>query len=188
MSRTNPEERARKRILSDEEIRAVWRTAEEVQGPPGLQMFSRLLQFLLLTGARRNEGARMPRQERVGNDWLVPAARVKAKKDFLIPLSRAAAGLLDGLPLIGDGKTGPCFTTDGERPLAAFNQFKKAFDALCPIADRWTIHDLRRTARSLMSRAGVPADHAERAIGHVIGGIRGIYDRYEILQREEARL
>ena len=34
----------------------------------------------------------------------------------------------------------------------------------------WTLHDLRRTARSLMSRAGVPADHAERCLGHVMPG------------------
>ena len=43
----------------------------------------------------------------------------------------------------------------------------------------WTLHDLRRTARSLMSRAGVPTDHAERCLGHVIGGVRGVYDRHE---------
>ena len=42
----------------------------------------------------------------------------------------------------------------------------------------WTLHDLRRTARSLMSRAGVDADHAERCLGHVIGGVRGTYDRH----------
>jgi hypothetical protein len=42
----------------------------------------------------------------------------------------------------------------------------------------WTIHDLRRTARSLMSQAGVAPDHAERALGHVIGGVRGVYDRH----------
>ena len=42
----------------------------------------------------------------------------------------------------------------------------------------WTLHDLRRTARSLMSRAGVPNDHAERCLGHVIGGVRGVYDRH----------
>ena len=45
--------------------------------------------------------------------------------------------------------------------------------------ERWTNHDLRRTARSLMSRAGVLPNHAERALGHVIGGVQGIYDRYE---------
>jgi integrase len=73
--------------------------------------------------------------------------------------------------------------------MAAFDQCKKAFDKKCGFSD-WTIHDLRRTARSLMSRAGVPSDHAERAIGHVIGGIRGVYDRYayrtEKLQALEA--
>ena len=42
----------------------------------------------------------------------------------------------------------------------------------------WTLHDLRRTGRSLMSRAGVDADHAERCLGHVIGGVRGTYDRH----------
>ena len=43
----------------------------------------------------------------------------------------------------------------------------------------WTLHDLRRTARSLMSRAGVLADIAERVLGHVIPGVRGVYDRHE---------
>jgi integrase len=95
----------------------------------------------------------------------------------MVPLSKAAAELLDGLPVIGAKETGPVFTCDGKRPLAAFDQCKKAFDKKCGFSD-WTIHDLRRTARSLMSRAGVPSDHAERAIGHVIGGIRGVYDRY----------
>ena len=47
--------------------------------------------------------------------------------------------------------------------------------------DGWSLHDLRRTARSLMSRAGVPSDHAERCLGHVIGGVRGVYDRHAYL-------
>jgi integrase len=47
-----------------------------------------------------------------------------------------------------------------------------------PLA-RWTIHDLRRTARSLMTQAGVAPDHAERALGHVIAGMRGVYDRHD---------
>ena len=51
---------------------------------------------------------------------------------------------------------------------------------------RWTLHDLRRTARSLMSRAKVPTDHAERALGHVMGGVRETYDRYEYLDEKRA--
>ena len=126
----------------------------------------------------------MDRQERTGADWLIPAARMKGKREFMIPLSKAATGLLDKVQVIGDGKAGPVFTTDGERPLAAYTQFKKPFDKLCCVTG-WTIHDLRRTARSLMSRAGVPPDHAERAIGHVIGGIRGIYDRHEFYNEKK---
>ena len=42
----------------------------------------------------------------------------------------------------------------------------------------WRLHDLRRTARSLMSRAGVQSEHAERVMGHVIPGVEGIYDRH----------
>lgn len=178
MGRTNPDERARSRKLDDEEIRAVWRTAEEIERPHGLWMFGKLLQFILLTAVRRNEGGQMDRAERTGADWLIPAGRVKNKREFLIPLSKAAVSLLDSLPIVGDLHAGPVFTSDGTRPLSGWGQFKPEFDKLCPIA-HWTIHDLRRTARSLMSRGGVLPDHAERAIGHAIRGIRGVYDRHE---------
>jgi len=50
------------------------------------------------------------------------------------------------------------------------------------------LHDLRRSARSLMSRAGVPSDHAERVLGHVIGGVRGTYDRHEYLDEKREAL
>jgi integrase len=43
---------------------------------------------------------------------------------------------------------------------------------------RWTFDDLRRTARSLMSRAGVRPDIAERVLGHAIPGVEGVYDRH----------
>jgi integrase len=47
------------------------------------------------------------------------------------------------------------------------------------------LHDLRRTARSLMSRAGISSDHAERALGHVIGGVRSVYDRHKFLEEKK---
>jgi integrase len=129
----------------------------------------------------------MDRGERNGAEWLIPAVRVKNKRDFLLPLSEAATSLLDGLPVIGDKACGPVFTPTGSRPLAAFDQFKKAFDEKCGFSD-WTIHDLRRTARSLMSRAGVDPDHAERVLNHAIRGIRGIYDRHAFYQEKKNAL
>jgi integrase len=111
-------------------------------------------------------------------------------------MSNAARDTVAAIPTIGRRNGGYVFTTDGKRPLSGFSKFKRSFDEdvlktlleLDPEAKplpRWTLHDLRRTARSLMSRAGVDPDHAERAIGHVIPGIRGTYDRYEF--RDEKR-
>ena len=180
MGRSNAD--GRERILSDDEIRVVWRTTGEIIDNAeaerlGLFMFAQLLRYLLLTAVRRNEGARIDSAERSAGDWLIPAARMKNKRDFLVPLSQAAAELLDAIPVIGGRNAGPIFTTNGTVPIAAFAQFKKAFDKRCSVTG-WTIHDLRRTARSLMSRAGVDPDHAERALSHTIGGIRGTYDRH----------
>jgi integrase len=171
MARTKPKERARERTLSDEEIRVIWKTAE------GAGTFGRYIRFLLLTAARRNEASEMRWDELAGADWTLPAARNKTKVDLLRPLSQAA---LASLP----PRAGPfVFSTDGAKPISGFSKFKRKFDeatlSLCPGLPNWTLHDLRRTARSLMSRAGVPSDHAERCLGHVIAGVRGTYDRHD---------
>ena len=54
---------------------------------------------------------------------------------------------------------------------------KSAFDKKCGVSG-WRLHDLRRTARTLLSRAGVDADICERCLGHSLGTIRGVYDRH----------
>jgi hypothetical protein len=64
------------------------------------------------------------------------------------------------------------FTVDGKTPVT-FVEGKKRLDKASGTSG-WTLHDLRRTARSLLSRAGVSADTAERCLGHVIGGVRGV--------------
>jgi integrase len=170
MARTNAKERERKRILNDDELREVWRAAESTQGPWGL-----FVKFLLVTAVRRTEAADMTWDELSGDDWTIPAARYKTKNDVTLPLSGAAKVILTALPQIKDCRF--LFTTDGKNPISGFSQFKVRFDQECGVAG-WRIHDLRRTARSLMSRAGVSADIAERCLGHVIPGIRGTYDRH----------
>ena len=187
MARTRPSQRRRQRVLSDDELRAVWRAAEASRNA-----FGHLVQFLLLTATRRTEAAAMRRNEVVGNDWIIPQERYKTGLELVIPLSPLAQAVLAAVPKIG--KTGLVFTTDGRRPIGGFSKFKRAFEAKVlvelrkqnPEAEllRWTLHDLRRTARSLLSRAGVPSDHAERCLGHVLPGIRGTYDRHEYLHEK----
>jgi integrase len=170
MARTSAVEHRRQRVLTDDELRAIWWV---VEGQPSV--FGRLIQFLLLTATRRNEAAQMRRQEVSGAEWVIPSARYKTNMDLLIPLSPAAQVVLRKTPKV---RSAFVFTNDGKRPLSGFSKLKEAFDKACGV-EGWTIHDLRRTARSLMSRAGVSADHAERCLGHVMGGIRGTYDRHE---------
>jgi integrase len=55
--------------------------------------------------------------------------------------------------------------------------YKAQFDKLCGVVD-WRVHDLRRTARSLMSRAGVQTEIAERVLGHAQGELIETYDRH----------
>jgi integrase len=178
MARQSAHGQARARILTDDEIRTVWNVAGD-QGA-----FGRMVRFLLLTGARRSEAAAMPWSEIEGSDWLLPASRNKTKVELLRPLSAAAMAELSA-----ELSTQPyVFSNDGgATALCGFGALKADFDrATGSMGDRWTLHDLRRTARSLMSRAGVSSDHAERCLGHVISGVRGIYDRHEY-RDEKAR-
>jgi integrase len=179
MARTKPAERARDRILTDDEIRRLWQTTQRYPGP-----FSSLVRFLLLSACRRGEALFMTRNELNGRDWLIPAARHKSKREFLLPLSKAAAGVLAAMPAIGPAN-GYVFTLNGKTPLGAESKAKAKLDKVSGVTG-WTLHDCRRTARSLMSRAGVPSDHAERALSHVISGVRQVYDRFDFKQEKQA--
>jgi integrase len=138
-----------------------------------------LVQFLLMTAVRRNEAARMEWSEVSGAEWTIPQARYKTGFELVVPLSLAAQAVLDKTPKL---RSKFIFTNDGKRAIASFSKFKPKLDKASGITG-WTLHDLRRTARSLMSRAGVSSDHAERCLGHVISGIRGTYDKHDTARR-----
>jgi integrase len=165
-----PHERARTRTLDDNELRRLWKATE------GGKPFSALVRFLLLTGARLSEGRLITRAEVVNGDWLLPSGRNKVKRELLRPLSPQAREILDSRPVV-DG----CpyyFTADGYRAVAASTRHKKQLDEASGVFD-WRLHDLRRTARSLMSKAGVAREHAEECLGHTQKLMVGTYDRYD---------
>jgi integrase len=172
-------EQARDRVLDDRELAAVWKVANEWDDP-----FASLVRFLLLTAARRNEAALMAWSEIDDGVWTLPAARNKAAArsgkagDLVRPLSRMA---IEAMPRVEGCKY--VFSYDGRRGMTGFSKPKRRFDervakVLGQPIQNWTLHDLRRTARSLMARANVPERHAEQCLGHVIGGVMGVYDRH----------
>jgi integrase len=162
---------ARDRTLTDGELRSIWKASAGGAGADSV--FGALIRFLLLTGARRSEGAEMKWVEITASEWTSPATRNKVRQELVRPLSGAALAIVEAQVSAGDF----VFSRDGRRPLVAFTELKATLDETSGVSD-WRLHDLRRTSRSLMSRAGVPSDHAERCLGHVIGGVRGVYDRH----------
>jgi integrase len=173
MARQNAKDHRRERILDDDEIRAVWAATADGQS------FSALIRFALLTSARRNEIAGMRRDEIDGDGiWTLPAARSKTKTEIIRPLSKAALAILAGMPRI-DGCDYP-FTLNAASPLASFSDPKAKLDAASGVTG-WRLHDLRRTARSLLSRAGVHSDIAEKCLGHSRGDIIERYDQHKYL-------
>jgi integrase len=167
----------RSRVLSDDELRKVWLAAEKDAGAFGAQ-----IQLLLLTAARRNEVAGMKFDEIIGSDWHLPAERNKVAQALVRPLSKQALAILQAQPRVVGGPY--VFGRSGHTPFGGFGVAKRRFDKACDVSD-WRLHDLRRTSRSLLSRAGVPSDHAERCLGHIIGGVRGVYDRHAFYQEKK---
>jgi integrase len=145
----------------------------------------------LLTAQRRDEAASMRWGEVSGDVWTIPADRYKTKRQNAVPLTEDVWAILDTLPRIKvEGLTEAetfVFTTTGNKPFSGFSKTKAAPDDASGITG-WTLHDLRRTARTLMVRAGVRPDVAERVLGYVIHGVAGVYGRHELpklAQRKE---
>jgi integrase len=172
MRRTDPAKKERDRILDDAELRLVWKAAGESRS------YGALIRMLLLTSQRLDKVLTMKR-EHIDADgvWTVPTAPREKGNIGKVRLPAAALAILETLPRFADNPY--CFAGQAGRHMSASGMFKAKFDAKLPSdMPPWRLHDLRRTARSLMSRAGVSSEHAERVMGHAIGGVEGIYDRH----------
>jgi integrase len=182
-------QRARERILNDDEIRAVWRVA----GESGV--YGALVRLLLLTAQRLDKVLTMKWTDispmkwpsNTPPVWEVATALREKGNIGAVELPAAVLAILDALPRYADNPY--VLAGRGSMHIAYSGNPKRAFDAKLPASTpRWTLHDLRRTARSLMSRAGVRSDIAERVMGHAIKGVEGIYDRYQYLDEKSAAL
>jgi integrase len=185
MGRIKPKDRARTRVLSDEEIRVIW----PVLGQSGT--FGAFVKILLLSAQRRDEVAHM-RAKEIGKDgiWEISAERYKTKRQNFVPLSKAALAVIEAQPKLDDCDY--MFPSRAKTPYSGFGKSKAKLDeaVLTSMNKRakkgtkigalpnWTLHDLRRTAKTLMVRAGVRPDISERVLGHVIAGVEGTYDRH----------
>jgi integrase len=167
---------ARHRVLTDDEIKKVWRAFDRVGHP-----FGTIAKLLLMTGQRRAEVSGM-RWSELSEDlatWNLPAARTKNKLPHSITLPGASRKIVKAVPRIAGRDF--LFSTTGSTAVSGWSKAKREIDAAAvkPLPE-WRIHDLRRTAASGMQKLGVRSEVVERALNHKSGsfaGVAGIYQR-----------
>jgi integrase len=184
-------ERSRERILTDGEIRRLWK-ATDSEGWP----FGPLVKMLLLTGQRLGEvgGMRWEELDLDAKMWTLPGERVKNNNKHEVPLSDIAVEILKAQPRIKTTK-GFVFTTTRDAAVSGFSRAKDRLDASIagegePI-EHWTFHDLRRTMASGMARLGIQLPVIEKILNHTSGtfrGVVGVYQRHTFADEKRAAL
>ena len=205
-----PAPASRDRVLSDDELRQVWRATAQLGYP-----FEPFVQLLILTGQRREEVAALDWRELDRKDarWTLPAERAKNHAVHEVPLSEPVIALLDQIACDHAGKaesgawpqTGLILTTTGTTSITGYSVAKKRIDAYVaaqpvdcdwevipprPIAN-WRFHDLRRTLATGLQRLGVRFEVTEAVLNHVSGarsGVAGVYQRYNWNAEKRAAL
>jgi integrase len=157
--------------LTDDELRRVWHAADAAGA------FGALVQLLLLT-AQRLEKVRTLRWSDIGSDgvWTIPTAPREKGNAGSLKLPKLALDVIAAQPRLAGNPH--VFAGNGADARAVEQRHKLALDKASGVTG-WRLHDLRRTARSLMSRAGVLNDHAELVLGHARPGVEGIYDLHQ---------
>jgi integrase len=197
----------RDRVLTDNELRILWRATERMGYPYGP-----LYRLLALTALRLSEvcEASWLEFDLKKKLWTIPAARMKktgkAAKPHLVPLTDAMLEILESLPRFTGGEF--VFSNQfGKTPLKAshFSKPKDRLDrrmlrTLQALArknggspDRvtlpeWENHDIRRTVRTNLSALRIPEEVREAVLAHVRPGIKGSYDFYEYLDEKREAL
>lgn len=196
---------SRSRFLSPDEIRVLWRVAEDHAFP-----FGYIAQLALLTGQRRNEIAHMKWSEINVADktWEIPGTRTKNKKDNIVPLSDTALSILVKIRALqnttrepiprGTNRPPPGYhpksskyvfpsMASPNRPCSGISNAKNRMARDAKIFD-WRIHDLRRTVTTHLGKLSVPQEVKKRILNHALGkDVTDVYDRYDYLdQKREA--
>lgn len=176
----------RGRALTDEELAAVWIAARPDTS------FGRLVRFLILTGCRRNEGARLiwsmvdPEHDRID----LPATFTKQARGHTVYVAPALRGVLS--QCVPDAR-GPEWVFPAPRTGGPMSGWSKIMDRnnrrgndgsgnrtpgfVSAAGVDFTLHDLRRTFRTGLSRLGIDREIAELALGHARADLEARYNR-----------
>ena len=187
-------EKSRSRVLNLKELQEVFDCFRKQIGKFKRENYLATA-LLLALGVRKGElvAARWSEFDLDAGLWNIPAERSKSGVALVVPLPVLAVRWFQELHIRACGSeyvfpTRRVSKNYGHISPDTLNAaINKLFAAKDLSVDHFTIHDLRRTCRSLLAGAGVPSHIAERCLNHKVRGVEGIYDRYDYLdERREA--
>lgn len=165
----------RKRVLEPDELKIVWRAAESQAYPHGA-----IVHLLILTGQRRGEIANLRRPWINEKDRTItlPDWVTKNGKEHTFPYGDITCAILETVPRLNTTDLLFPSRVSDERPISGWSKYKKEMgDGI----EGWTLHDLRRTFRTIHAEIGTPSHIGERLVNHVAAvqtDVESIYDRY----------
>jgi integrase len=161
-------ERSRDHVLTDDEIRAVWRATEAVDEP-----HSAIVRLLMLLGLRRQEIGGLAWAELDLDAGLItlPPARTKNGRTHVIPLPALAIEILEAQP------RGPGEHVFGKNGFKSWSRGKALLDQHSDVRE-WRLHDLRRVVSTKLHEDLLQPPHLIEAIlGHVQPGVASVYNK-----------
>ena len=175
-------ETQRDRVLTEEEIRALWQ-ALEGEDPTVAASFK----LRLLTAQRGSEVMKMRWADLSGEWWTIPATLAKNRLQHRVPLSPQARAVIEGLrPLTGDSEW---ILASSRKPGSPRPVLHKAIDRVRKASGvDFVPHDLRRTAASSMTSMGISRLVVSKILNHVERGVTAVYDRHSYDAEKRAAL
>lgn len=165
-------EAKRDRVLSRKELKSIWLATYELGDSIPAKNFGRMVRFLIATGQRIGEAANMKHGDVLDGLWK--QSDNKASREHRLKLPQIALDQIDpgaAKDLVFPGERGT--------KIGAVSKLKAALDEVSGVSD-WRIHDIRRTAASLMQEAGVSETSIRAVLNHAISGVGQVYLRGEL--------
>ena len=177
----------RERDLSDQEVRELLQTVDASSMARPNKIAVRLL---LLTMVRKGELllAQWSNVDFDKAEWYVPREHSKTGKPHIVPLAPQTVTLFRELQVLACGSPFVLASRHSIRKPMCLDTINKALEQLTFNMPHFTVHDLRRTAATRCAEGGFPRDVIELALNHVRAGIRGVYNRSELLEQRRKML
>lgn len=181
--------RSRDRALSREEIAAFLSATYQSNIR---RQFKLALHLLLITLVRKSEllEARWTNVNLEAGEWEIPVDDSKTGVPHRVYLSTQAIALFGELKRLSSGSELVLPSRSAlDKPFAK-NAINKALQVAMVGQEipYFTIHDLRRTASTLLHEMGWPSDIVEKSLNHTVGGVRGVYNRAQYADQRRAML